>query len=101
MANMFGLSKLNTKKLCEKYVNALKKYPYEQSDIVHIALSEYKGKTICPKAYYEGERRKCFESNAFRIPKEAEKILSNEYGDYMKLPPKAERKPKHNIQLLY
>lgn len=38
-----------------------------------------------------------FENHTFPIPENYDKVLSNLYGDYMKLPPKELQKPHHGI----
>lgn len=38
-----------------------------------------------------------FEGHEFPIPKNFEEVLTNTYGDYMKLPPQEERVPHHQV----
>ena len=95
LAGKMRLDKLNTNKCLEKYDDAAKRYPYKDSESVINYGSEYGAKTIVPKKWYGEGRMIRFEDTEFRIPTEAEKILSQEYGDYMTLPPESDRKPKH------
>ena len=56
----------------------------------------YKKQTF-PKEYYGKPRLIKFESKLRPVPKEAEKILTTIYGDYMILPPEEKRYGKHNF----
>ena len=97
LANITRMDKLNTKKCYEKYDDAAKRYPFKSSANVINYGSEYGTKTVVPRIWYGEGRMVKFEDTEFRIPVEAEKILSQEYGDYLTLPPESERKPKHVI----
>ncbi len=95
LADKIRMDKLNTKKCYEKYDNAAKRYPFKSSDSIINYGSEYKTKTGVPKNWYGEGRMIKFEDTELRIPTEAEKILLQEYGDYMTLPPESDRKPRH------
>ena len=41
-----------------------------------------------------------FEGKEFPIPEGYDEILTNTYGDYMKLPPENEQVPKHDFKVL-
>ncbi len=94
------MDRMNTKRLAIWCDRLLQKYSFATSDLSMNFLSEYKKKTIFPCSYYGNGRMVPFEDAVFRIPDKAEKILEQEYGDYMTPPPLEERKPKHNIMLI-
>ena len=54
---------------------------------------------IMPKEYIGTPILKEFEGEMFYIPEQWDKYLTHLYGDYMKLPNKEERKPKHKIKI--
>ncbi len=93
------LDKLNTKRLLKKYDDTAKIYPYSKSEMTINYASEYGTRAICPKRWYGEGKMVQFEDTEFRIPEKAKKILAQEYGDYMMLPPESERKCKHIISL--
>lgn len=97
VAKKMRLDKLNTKKCFEKYDAAAKSYPFKSTVNVINYGSDY-GK-IAFKSWYGDGRMIKFEDAKFRVPNEAGKLLMQEYGDYLTLPPEGERKPKHIILL--
>lgn len=100
MALWLHLERLNSKTLCIRYEETLKKYSYCQSEMTINAISEYRKRTRFPKNYYGEGRMALFEGEQFRIPDRAEKILEREYGDYMTPPPIENREPKHKFMLI-
>lgn len=89
----------------QKLTTALKAYPYSSSENVINFFSEYSKKdiglpqNIMDKKLFGEGKLSLFENEYLIIPKDAEKVLEKEYGDYMLLPPLQERQPKHNITL--
>lgn len=74
-----------------KYNNSKNKY------IVNLASYYNYRKQTVPKNWYGQPRMVKFENMTVPIPKEAEKILSSIYGDYMILPPKDKQVIKHHF----
>lgn len=69
----------------------------ENKYIVNLAsYYSYKRQTV-PKKWYSKPRIVKFESLKVPIPKEAEKLLTSIYGDYMNLPPREKRIIKHHF----
>ncbi len=75
-----------------KYNNKNNKY------IVNLGSYYSYKKQTHPKNWYGKPRIVSFEKNKYPIPKEAEKILSSVYGNYMELPPKNKRIIKHHFE---
>lgn len=55
-------------------------------------------KDIMDKSIFHKKIKVEFEGNLFYAPKKYHKYLTNIYGDYMKLPPKEDRKPHHDFK---
>ena len=97
---------INEKKALQRLTDTLKKYSFSAYDAAISFYSEYTGKslktpsTVMPKSYWKYGRSAQFEGEQFSIPNEAEKILANEYGDYMTPPPLKERTAKHSMKLI-
>ncbi|MGI5895437.1 MAG: LicD family protein [Oscillospiraceae bacterium] len=91
---------LNFRKQTEKVESLLKQHDYDKSDCCINYYSEYRKRQIFPKSYYGSGKLCKFEGYEFKIPAEAEKILSGIYGDYMKLPPEEQRVCKHSIEII-
>lgn len=91
---------LNFYKQTDKLEALLQQYDYDKSEMCVNLYSEYRGRQVYPVHYY-GDGRTClFEGHEFRIPVEAEKILTGIYGEYMKLPPEEQRVCKHSIEII-
>lgn len=86
----------------ERVVNeidkTLRKYPYEDCDLVYTCAREYKlEKLIWKKAWFGDGGEAQFEGRAVRIPSDADSVLRQTYGEYMTLPPESERTYKHSL----
>lgn len=57
------------------------------------------GLVYYPKKYYEETVEVPFEDVMVPVPKEYDKVLRIDYGDYMQLPPEEERHPTHGYQI--
>lgn len=55
---------------------------------------EFKRQTM-PRDWYFPPRKEYFEGKLYNVPNCAEKVLTQIYGNYMQLPPKSERTPRH------
>lgn len=88
----------NSKKLVIKMEKMAKKYSYELSKNVF----SYAGQdALYKKEYFSEAIEGSFEGEPFFIPKEYDKILKLEFGNYMELPPENERIPHHIINTFY
>lgn len=65
---------------------------YEWTALWHV---HYK-KTIYKKSWFSSYVELPFETTTIRCPSEYDKLLTYQFGDYMELPPKDQRKPQHN-----
>ncbi len=81
-------------KWLERLDKALAKYPYEESDWVINFIGQYKFKEMFHKKYYGNGKLYQFEDLFLRGPENADHVLTQMYGDYMK-PPKDEDKNVH------
>lgn len=89
----FHLAKLvNTNRLITKmnsdFVNLNKK----KSD--HVGLPWYWAQRL---EDYQSTSEVIFEGHSFLAPKDPDRVLTTDFGEYMKLPPESERVPKHTL----
>ena len=77
---------LDYKKELEKLDRLLKKYPYENSPYVVNCMGQYKFKEMFPRWYYGRGKQYAFEDTTLPGPVQADKVLRQMYGDYMKVP---------------
>lgn len=82
----FG-TKSDPKKWLNKIDRLLKKYPIEKSNWIVNFMGQYKFKEMFPKSWYGKGKMYEFEDNELMGPVEYDKVLSQQYGDYM-TPPK-------------
>ena len=83
-------------------INLLKSIEYGSTDYVtSLTVPECKEKEYYPISYFEEYVEVEFENNYFFSIKEYDKFLRIVYGDYMKLPPEENRKPKHTFNEYY
>ena len=90
---------ISTRKQLYKMDKCMKKYPVKDGKNVINFMSEYKGKSEFPYDFFGKGRKSKFDELTARIPKNAEKILSNIYGNYMELPPE-DKRYKHSMKLI-
>lgn len=85
----------------KKTINAAKLFDFETSSNAGIAVWGYGKREVCPKAVFDDYAIVEFEKRKFKAPIGYKKYLETVYGDYMQLPPKTERKPKHHFKAFY
>lgn len=98
---LFG--RVSPGQLEEKLEKLYRKYNGEKRENVSsVTLPKYyySGSEVLPYKYVVKSRYESFEFIKTRIPTEAEKCLTIEYGDYMTLPPVEER-GKHHDELVF
>ena len=97
---IFKLEKiLNETKMLNKLDKELKKHSYEEEEFVVNFMGAYKFKEMFPKKIYEETKLYKFENMEFIGPKLFDKVLSQMYGEYMKLP-KEEDRNKHSTEII-
>lgn len=90
--------KLDSKKQLYKLDKLLKKYDYESSKFVVNFMGAYKFKEMFEKKIYDETAEYEFEDLRLIAPKNYDKVLTQMYGDYMKLPDENQRF-SHSIKL--
>ena len=91
---------IDTEKVLLKSIRLLKEYDYDTSEDVLVVPSEYGIHEMVPRAWYSAGRDAAFEDLTVKIPEQAEKILTQLYGDYMTPPPEEERRSKHIVHII-
>lgn len=85
-----------------RHIKLQKKIIYGSTDYVtSLSVPECKEKEYYPISYFKEYIEVEFEGNNFLSIKEYDKFLNYVYGDYMKLPPEEDRKPKHSFNKYY
>ena len=74
-----------------------RKYMVSKSNYIGNYMGAYHEREFFPISYFAEGRKILFEGEEFYAPKEFEKYLTHQYGDYMKLPPESSRVPKHYV----
>lgn len=82
--------------LLKKIDKLSQKYDFNSSNYVAAQCAGYGEKDKYSKDIFKDSLRVPFEKYEFNIPIGYNEYLSNLYGDYMKLPPKSQRKTRHN-----
>jgi lipopolysaccharide cholinephosphotransferase len=85
---------LNLNKLIKKIDQKAQKYPFDTSSIVDCMAWDF-GSFIFKKEWLNISTTHLFCSDYFCVPKDYSLILSQNYGDYMQLPPLEERIGHH------
>ncbi len=96
----FIFSKIYGKKRAIKILHKMAGiHSYETSKYVGciIWLSGYKRDCFL-RRWFEESIKVAFEQYEFRIPREYNKVLEHDYGDYMQLPPEKDRVGNHNYK---
>lgn len=87
---------LDTKKSMKKLDKALRKYDYDKSKYVVNFMGAYKFKEMFKKEIYNNTAEYDFENQKLIAPKEYHIVLSQMYGDYMKIPPEHQQNKHHS-----
>ncbi|WP_310993598.1 LicD family protein [Aequorivita marina] len=85
----------------KKTIKTAKLYDFESSKNAGIAVWGYGKREICPRSVFDDSVIITFEKRRFKAPIGYKQYLENLYGDYMQLPSKNERKPKHSFKAFY
>lgn len=89
---------LNPEQLLEQLDSIAKRYSYDKSDKVRCYMAY---SCIHDKKDFENYILTDFENEKFYIPENYDNILSQTYGEYMKLPEKEKQIPHHVINVFY
>ena len=90
----------NTVKIIDKTEELLRKYDAKNTNFLFSNYGVYKFKEIMPYEYYGEGKKYNFEDIKLNGPVAAEKVLTQLYGDYMKLPPENERQFHHGLEII-
>lgn len=85
-----------------KHIQLIKSIAFgSTNNVTSLSIPECETREYFPLVYFNEYIEIEFEKNTFFVIKEYDKFLNNIYGDYMKLPPIDERKPKHSFNKYY
>lgn len=84
--------------LYAKFNTIAQKYDNEKHLEIYTFCSSFTSKHLCKACDMEETIRVDFEGYKLPIPKGYDNVLHIQYGDYMKLPPKDKRIPKHDLE---
>ena len=90
---------LDTQKRLEKLDKALRRYDYDKSKYVVNFMGAYKFNEMFKKEIYENTAEYDFEGKKLIAPKDYDTVLTQMYGDYMKIPPEHQQN-KHHSQVI-
>ena len=90
---------LNTKLIWKQLDKALKENSYEESQNIINFCGHWKLKEMFPKTVYGEGKLYPFEEFMLNGPSDCDYVLSQMYGDYMKLPEESERE-NHHLELI-
>ena len=80
----------------DKCMSKLRNYPFMDSVMTGYTWGAYGGRALCfPQKWFSQPADIRFEDTVIYCPKEYDKYLSYQFGDYMKLPPKEKRFSGH------
>ena len=90
--HILNLFRLNTSKTMNRSLKFLKKYSGKNSECVFdISATAAEYPLIYKKSDFKDGVKVKFEDIEVNVPEKYDEILTNLYGDYMKLPPEEER----------
>lgn len=93
------LKKINKLKQFNKIDKLLKKYPINKSKYYVNFMGAYRFKEMFKKEIYGNTAKYDFETEKLVAPSNYHKVLSQMYGDYMKIPSEHQRN-KHNTKII-
>lgn len=85
----------DTKELLKQLVKQLQQFKNTNAEMGGYILSEYGKKEIIPYSTFINHKDIEFEGNTFMSIADTDTYLSALFGEYMQLPPKNQRQPKH------
>ena len=91
---------INTKKAKARVEKLMQKYPAESCGRVLTYWGSEKFSAMFPREWFEKTVEVPFEDFTIRIPAEYDRILTQIYGDYMKLPPEEDRDLEHKMEIV-
>ncbi len=89
---------IGRKRAVKKMNEYAAKYPYETSELAAFHNFGLSCEAL-PRQAYEDLQEMEFEGRKFFVTSAWETYLKNKFGNYMQLPPKSRRKPKHFIKI--
>lgn len=97
--NLYRLAKIIGRNYFRKRFNKLgQKYALSNSKYVSVLIWD-RSFFVYEKEWFSEFEYAKFEDIKIKIPREYDKILTEIYGDYMKLPPEGQRQPTHSYKL--
>lgn len=91
-------SVVSREKAFERYVDVLRKTPFDEAELVASTFGIRAEKEIIEQACFGDYIMVPFEDRVFRAPIGYDQYLRQMYGDYMQLPPESEQIPPHDIE---
>lgn len=88
-----------------RWCNLLKKYPFDDSEKVYLSCRNEKYalahgyKVVFPYSYFANYATVSFEDTTIRVPKKYDDYLTDDFGDYMQLPPEEKRNSGHDVYI--
>lgn len=86
--------------LLQKIDDLTRQIPWEKAQYIVNYFGAWKTKEIHLKSWYKERIRLPFEDFEIWAPKDYDSVLKCLYGDYMKLPPEAQRKSHHKVKYI-
>ncbi len=86
-----------------RWKNLLSQYPFEKSDMVYFSWRDEKSallegyKVAFPYSYFADYDNASFEDITIRVPIRYNDYLTDDFGNYMELPPVEKRNSGHNV----
>lgn len=75
----------------DRYLNMLRKHPFASAEYTGYVWSLSIDRLIFPKEWFASQVELPFENTTIACPKEWDRYLSQQFHDYMRLPPEGER----------
>lgn len=98
VSGFFGYNYFST-----RWGNLLRKYPFDNSEKVYLSCRNEKNalmrgyKVVFPYTYFAGYVVVGFEDTTIRVPIKYDDYLTDDFGDYMQLPPEEKRNSGHAV----
>ena len=100
VSSLLPESLLNTEKVIERFDNACKKLPYDESAYVGVLSGSYGLRDVIPKKWIEKPELYDFETIKICGVPNYDEYLTYIFGDWRKLPPKEKQVSLHDFEYL-